>query len=574
MHFTSIVTLLTFCFVILALVFTNKRPSYIFAGALFVLYFSDIVSSEQVIASASNKGLLTLILLMLCSLALEKTRLLRKLATNIITANYSTTWVRLFGVAVLSSAFLNNTAVVSTMLAPIRSNPYHAASRLLIPLSYAAILGGTLTLVGTSTHLIVNSLLIESGETELAFFEFTKVGILLVVLCGAVLFLCSHFLPVKNIQNRKIKEYLIDAKVQPNSSLIGKSIERNGLRHLESLFLVELVRDGRLLSPVSPSEVLQQGDRLIFSGDVHKVKQLSHFDGLLLFAHENGLPMNNFTEVVVRTDGVLVGKTLKESGFRARFDAAVVAIKRDGERVSGKLGELRLKGGDFLILAVGEDFQSRKNISKNFIILSGVEPDDSLSGWREMFASLGFLSVIAISALGLTSLFKGMFLLLGALIFTQCLTVHELIRRVPIDIFVVIASALTMSQALMAVGLLDNLELWLSELQGSLTPLTALILVYVLAWLFTELVTNNAAAALVLPIALSITSSLNLYPLPYILAVAFGASASFISPYGYQTNLMVFNAGNYHLRNFIKIGLPISIIYGTTAVSSLYFIYL
>ncbi|WP_261903474.1 SLC13 family permease [Vibrio fortis] len=574
MHFTSIITLLTFCSVILTLIFTKKRPTYIFAGALLVLYLSDIVSSEQVIASASNKGLLTLILLMLCSLALEKTRLLRKLATRVIKANYSTTWVRLFGATVFSSAFLNNTAVVSTMLAPIRSNPYHAASRLLIPLSYAAILGGTLTLVGTSTNLIVNSLLIESGEPELTFFEFTKVGILLVTLCGGALFFCSHFLPVKNIQDRQVKEYLIDAKVQPGSSLIGKSIEQNGLRHLESLFLVELVRNERLLSPVSPSEILQQGDRLIFSGDINKVKQLSHFDGLFLFAHENGLPINNLTEVVVRTDGVLVGKTLKESGFRARFDAAVVAIKRDGERVSGKLGELVLKGGDFLILAVGEDFQSRKNISKNFIILSGVEPDDSLSGWREVFASLGFLSVITIAALGMTSLFKGMFLLLGSLILTKCLTVNELIRRVPIDIFVIIASALTMSQALMEVGLRDNLELWLSELQGTLTPLTALILVYVLAWLLTELVTNNAAAALVLPIALSIASSLNLHVLPYILAVAFGASASFISPYGYQTNLMVFNAGNYHLKDFVRVGLPISIVYGTTAVSSLYFIYL
>lgn len=574
MNLASSITLLTFFSVIITLIFTKKRPTYIFAGALLVLYLSDIVSSEQVIASASNKGLLTLILLMLCSLALEKTRLLRKLATRVIKANYSTTWVRLFGTTVFSSAFLNNTAVVSTMLAPIRSNPYHAASRLLIPLSYAAILGGTLTLVGTSTNLIVNSLLIESGEPELTFFEFTKVGILLVTICGVVLFLCSQFLPVKNIKDQQVKEYLIDAKVQPGSSLIGKSIEQNGLRHLESLFLVELVRNERLLSPVSPSEVLQQGDRLIFSGDINKVKQLSHFDGLFLFAHENGLPINNLTEVVVRTDGVLVGKTLKESGFRARFDAAVVAIKRDGERVSGKLGELVLKGGDFLILAVGEDFQSRKNISKNFIILSGVEPDDSLSGWREVFASLGFLSVIAIAALGVTSLFKGMFLLLGALILTKCLTVNELIRRVPIDIFVIIASALTMSQALMEVGLLDNLELWLSELQGTLTPLTALILVYVLAWLLTELVTNNAAAALVLPIALSIASSSNLYVLPYILAVAFGASASFISPYGYQTNLMVFNAGNYHLKDFVRVGLPISIVYGTTAVSSLYFIYL
>ncbi|NOH29041.1 SLC13 family permease [Vibrio mediterranei] len=574
MPLTSIITLTTFIATILALIFIQRRPAYIFAGALLVLYVTGVVSSEQVITSASNKGLLTLILLMLSSLALEKTRFLRTVATNVIKANYVSTWLRLFGSTVLSSAFLNNTAVVSTMLAPIRSNPHHPASRLLIPLSYAAILGGTLTLVGTSTNLIVNSLLIESGEAELAFFEFSKVGLFLVLLCGLALFVCSQFLPVRQLQKQQVKEYLIDAKVQPESALIGKSIEQNGLRHLESLFLVELVREGRLLSPVSPSEVIQPGDRLIFSGDVHKVRQLSQFDGLYLFAHENGLPINNLTEVVVRTDGTLVGRTLKEASFRARFDAAVVAIKRDGERVSGKLGELVLKGGDFLILAVGQDFKSRKNLSKNFIVLSGVEPDDSLVGWREWFAGVGFISVIAMAALGLMSLFKGMFLLLGVLILTKCLTVNELMRRIPKDIWVIIAAALVMSQALMGAGLLEALELWLSQLEGTLTPLTALILVYLLTWWLTELVTNNAAAALILPIALSIASSIGAPSLPYILAVAFGASASFISPYGYQTNLMVFNAGSYRLKDFVKIGLPVSLVYGATTVSALYWIYL
>ena len=574
MPFSSIITLITFIGTILALIFIQRRPTYIFAGALLVLYVCGVVTSEQVIASASNKGLLTLILLMLCSLALEKTRFLRMLAAKVIQKDYITTWFRLFCSTVLSSAFLNNTAVVSTMLAPIRNNPYHPASRLLIPLSYAAILGGTLTLVGTSTNLIVNSLLIESGEPELAFFEFSKVGGLLVLSCGLALFACSQFLPAKQGNKQQVKEYFIDAKVQPDSALIGKSIEKNGLRHLESLFLVELVREGRLISPVSPSEILQQDDRLIFSGDVHKVKQLNQFDGLLLFAHENGLPMNNLTEVVIRTDGTLVGMSLKQVGFRARFDAAVVAIKRDGERVSGKLGDLVLKGGDFLILAVGDDFKTRKNLSKNFILLSGVEPDDSLDGWREWFAGLGFVCVIAIAALGVVSLFKGMLLFLGALILTNCLTVNELMRRVPKDIWVIISSALVMSQALMSTGLLDNLELWLGYNQSSLTPLTALIMIYILTWLLTELVTNNAAAALVLPIALSVASSIGDQSLPYILAVAFGASASFISPYGYQTNLMVFNAGNYQLKDFVKIGLPISIVYGTTAVSALYWIYL
>jgi len=561
--------LVIFILTIIGLIRFQNRPAYIFGITLLLLYGGSFVTTEQLLASVANEGLLTLILLMLCSLALEKTRLLRVVATLVIKENYISTWLRLFSFTVLSSAFLNNTAVVSTMLAPIRNNPHHAASKLLLPLSYAAILGGTLTLVGTSTNLIVNSLVIEAGLPALAFFDFTLVGICVVVVCGLALFLLCPWLPVHDVEVENIQQYFIDTKVQQESSLIGKSVDQNGLRHLESLFLVEILRDGQLLSPVAPTEVIRVNDRLIFSGDVTKVMQLNQFDGLLLFANENGLPLDNLTEVVVRPESMLLNKTLKKSGFRALFDAAVVAIKRDGEPVSGKLGDVSIQAGDNLVLAVGDDFKNRKNINKNFIILSGVEPDTMLSGYKEWLAVLGFFGTILLSALGLVSLFKGVVLLFGGLLLTGCLSSSEVIRRLPTNLWVIISAALLLSHALTNSGLMLYLDQLNSLFENGLSPLLALIIVYVLTWWLTELVTNNAAAALLFPIAFGLATSLGANPMAFIMAVAFGASASFVSPYGYQTNLMVFSAGRYQLKDFIKIGLPISLVYGVVALSAI-----
>lgn len=558
-----------FCATIIGLIRYQQRPDIVFSLAFLSVYLLDLVSTEQVISSLSNQGLLTLILLMMCSLSLEKTRLLRMVGARVIKENFTQTWVRLFGMTVLSSAFLNNTAVVSTMLAPIRNNPHHPAGKLLMPLSYAAILGGTLTLVGTSTNLIVNSLVVESGLPSLKFFDFTSVGLCVVFGCGAILFLLRNTLPDHQPKQENMSEYFIDAEVEPGSSMIGKSIDDNGLRHLESLFLVEILRKDHLVSPVSPKEVIQESDRLIFSGDVTKVMQLQHFDGLTMFAHQNGLPLDNLTEVIVRQESILPGRTLKHIGFRSLFDAAVVAIRRDGIPVSGKLGEVEIKAGDSLVLAVGEDFKQRSNINKNFILLSGVVPEEALTGFKEALSIGGFIGAIALSAFGVVSLFKALVLLFGLLLLSGCLSRAEVVRRLPVKLWVIISSALCLAYALDNQGLshyFSNLE----QMTGAtVSPFVALVIIYVLTWLFTELVTNNAAAALLFPIAYGFALATQSDPTAFIMAVAFGASASFISPYGYQTNLMVFNAGSYALKDFVKLGLPVSLAYGVIVLTAI-----
>lgn len=561
MSLDAYITIGLFFATIAGLIRFQSRPAVVFGVALLVMVGLNLVSKEQLLASMSNPGLVTLVLLILCSFALEKTRLLRVIASKVIVSSYNSTWMRLFGVTALSSAMLNNTAVVATLLSPIRNNPHHFPSKLLLPLSYAAILGGTLTLIGTSTNLIVNSLYIDAEGQSLNFFSFTAVGSLLVLGCGLVLRLVSNWLP--NIEQSETcsKGYFIDAKVVEGSELIGRSVEGNGLRHLESLFLVELVREGRLISPVTPTEVLQLNDRLIFSGDITKVMQLSQFSGLALFAEKNGLLDSNLTEVVVKQESILINKTMKGAGFRALFDAAVVAIRRDGEEISGKLGEVVIKSGDFLVLAVGEDFRTRRNISKNFIVISGVEPEARINGGKAWLSIGGFAFTIALAATGVIEMLQGLMLLLGVLIFSKCLNVNEVVRRFPVDIWLIVSSAILLSQALVNTGVVDVIAQLVQDGTNKNHLYLALIIVYVATWLMTELITNNAAAALMFPIAYSIALGFGVDILPFVMTVAFAASGSFISPYGYQTNLMVYNAGQYRINDFVKVGLPVSLVY-------------
>ena len=396
----TIITLTIFVITILGLIRFQAHIARVFGGTLILLLVTNSVSNQQLMASIANPGLITLILLILCSYSIEKTRLLRSIASKIIVNNYATTQFRLFVVTTLFSAILNNTAVVATLLSSIRNNSVHTASKLLLPLSYAAILGGTLTMIGTSTNLIVNSFYIDVTGQSLSFFSFTSVGIIIVLVCGVVMGFCTHWLPEIKIADQNTQKYFINAKIAGDSELIGRTVEENGLRHLESLFLIEVVRKNSLISPVSPREVLQVDDTLVFSGDITKLMQLSQFSGLETFAHNRGLLNSNLDEVVVRQESRLIGKTLKEVGFRGLFDAAVVAIKRDGASISGKLGEVVINPGDFLVLATGKSYRDNTELTGNFIDVSGVEPDKSLSGWKAWLSTGGFIVTILLSALG------------------------------------------------------------------------------------------------------------------------------------------------------------------------------
>ena len=553
--------------VVFVLIFLDYRPSKVFAAALIINLLAGVVTVDQVISNASNDAVVTLMVLLVCSTAMDKTSALKKLGRRILTESYLFSFWRVVLLSGFCSAILNNTAVVATLLSTIRNNTYHPPSKLLIPLSFATIFGGTMTLIGTSTNLIVNSMWVSEGNTPLGFFDFTLIGAAIMLAGLVVLFALTPLLPDIKTGKKSLKEYFIEARVSPDSSLIGKSIHENRLRSLHSLFLVEIIRDGRLISPVTPSEVIEADDSLVFVGDVKSINELQEFNGITLFAGENGLLQQNLVEVVIANRSNLIGRTLKEAGFRDRFDAAVVAMQRDGEPVSGKLGEVILQEGDNLVLAVGPDFINRHNISRNFFLLSDIKLFDSLSVKKEITAIAGFLITIALAAAQILPLLDGLIYFLALLLFGRILTINDIRQKFPVDLWVILTSAMTLGTGLVHSGILEDFANYYHGVFAHLSPIWFLVSIYLLTMILTELITNAAAAALTFPIGYGLAQVIGIDPLPVIMTICYAASASFLLPYGYQTNLMVYNIGGYRPRHFFRVGLGITITYTTVVLT-------
>ncbi|WP_105257855.1 SLC13 family permease [Pseudoalteromonas sp. T1lg88] len=555
-----------------ALVLTHVRPATLFFSALLGCYALGYVDTPTLLGNFTNTGLVSLVLLMLVSIALERTSLLQILAKRIVDPSLKLSIIKVSTLTAAASAFLNNTAVVASLVGPLTRNKHHAPSKLLIPLSYAAILGGTTTLVGTSTNLIVNSFTQQYDGLSLAMFSFLPIGLAVTLVGVLLLIFCHKLLPDYPRVEGEHKEYLLEAKVNADSPLIGKSIEKNGLRDLDDLFLVEIVREKRLISPVRPQNKVRAGDKLIFTGNVQSVTALQRIPGITLFADSNGLLSSNLQEVIVTHTSTLVGQTLKDVGFRAKFDAAVVAIHRNRGRLSGKLGEVAIRPGDRLMLAVGRDFQNRNNLDKNFYFVSEHSVAKAYNRVSEFALLGGFAAVIALAASALVPLVQGLLVFVALLLATKVLDGQELKRRFPFELVIIIASALGLANAFSGSGAELALQQLLGEHQG-LTPFMALVLVYVLTVLLTELITNNAAAALMFPLAYGLASSLEVSLMPFAMTVAYGASAAFISPYSYQTNMIVMNAGQYRFADFARLGVIMSLAYAAVVLSLIGYVF-
>ncbi|GMM91283.1 SLC13 family permease [Vibrio fortis] len=547
--------------IVTCLLTTRIKPSFIFAGAAFIAFMAGMIDVSSLAGNFTNSSLLTLVLLILASSALEKTRLISWVSRNISEGRLGTVVAKLGVSTALLSSFTNNTAVVVSLIGAIKRNQQHAPSKLLIPLSYAAILGGTLTLIGTSTNLIINSFVEDAGLPSLNFFTPTLIG--LAVLVGGVLILIplSYFLPSYDDGSQDELPYFLEARVEPGSPLVGRSVSENNLRALRKLFLAEVIRDGKTTASIDPDFVLQARDRLLFCGDVESVATLQEIQGLTLFGqhHLNG---QNFVEVVVSSSASVCNKTLKTSQFRDRFDAVVVAIRRGHERLEGGLGNITLTAGDTLVLVPGKRFEEqRQQHSKEFVLMNDLDSSAKLDADKSALVLLGFAAVIGLALTNTLPIIKGLAGFLLLLVAFGVVQLNELRRRFPVDIVVIVGSALSIAQLMISSGLSEQMGLMFIEAFNGWGVFGALVATYLMTLVLTELVTNNAAAALSFPIGYSMAVGYGVDPMPFIMAVLFGASASFISPYGYQTNLLVYSVGNYHLTDYLRIGIPISIVY-------------
>ncbi|QYJ79552.1 SLC13 family permease [Shewanella acanthi] len=542
------------------------NPAMLFLFAFLLCYLLGMVALDTALTSFTNTGLVTLVLLVLAATALEKTPLLGKLSQVIGHSSLSVTMAKLGISTALLSSFTNNTAVVASLIGVVRRNQAHAPAKLLLPLNYAAILGGTLTLIGTSTNLIVNTFVENAGLPPLGFFEFTPVAMFIVIACLLLLVILSRTLPDRREESAdESLPYLLEAHVASASSLVGRSVVENKLRALKKLYLVELERSGIRISPVPPQLVLQSNDVLRFSGAVESVELLHQFDGLDWFGKHQAKGQN-LVEAVLAPSSTLVGKTLKSTQFREQFDAAVMAIRRGQHPLKGGLGDIVLQPGDVLLLTPGDHFGNHERLGDEFAAISGLDLSVRLDKRRSQFVLFGFVATIGLSLLSVLPLAKGLVLLLLSYFAIGAVSLSELKRRFPIELVVIVGSALGLANLMMSTGLADGLAQSVLSAINGFGAFGAFIGVYLLTLLLTELVTNNAAAALAFPIAYAIALNYGVDPRPFIMAVVFGASASFISPYGYQTNLMVYNAGNYRFSDFVRLGLPLSVLYSLIVI--------
>lgn len=560
--------LASLCIFLVVLISGRVKPASGFTALAALYLLTGQVNTATLLQQYTNPALATLVLLLLVSLALERSPLLDWLANRLLSGNERMATARLMGASALLSAFLNNTAVVAAFLGAISRQPKLAPSRLLIPLSYASVLGGVTTLVGTSTNLVVNSFYLNAAGQELGMFQFALVGLPVALISLGVLLWRAGHLPHRSGEDTQDRlSYFLAAELTDNSPMAGKSIEANGLRSLEGLYLLEIERNGRLISPVAPEELLQPDDTLVFTGEVSKVQALKRFPGLRLFGHQaDKLLATNLVEVVVSHQSELPGKTLQEVDFRSMFSAGVVGIRRGEKRLEGKLGQIPLRVGDCLLMAVSADFRQHRNLDRNFHLLSGSFTRPRLSRGQSLAALGGFAGVIGSASLGLLPLFHGLILLLAGLLASRILTVDELRRRFPFALWLIIGSALALAQALENSGAATLLVQGMQQLFSGYGVYAAFAGCYVLTLLLTETVTNNAAAALTFPIAWSTAQAFGADPLPFVMAVAYGASACFLIPFGYQTHLMVYSPGHYRIVDFLKTGLPVSLAYSASVL--------
>lgn len=556
-----------------ALVFSRVNATVLFLIAALFCLISGLVNIDTFWSKTTNEGLVTLVLLILCAVALERLPWLGMLSRTVDSPRLSWSIAKIVAIAAPMSAVLNNTAVVAGLANVLRRSEFHASSRLLLPLSYAAILGGTLTLIGTSTNLIVSSFLEDRRGVGLGFGDFFVISAPVVLFVGLLLVVLARRLPTRENFEAIETEYTLEAEVDSEGALVGRTVEEAGLRALETLYLAEILRDGRKIKPVSPTDILLSGDRLVFTGDVSDVARIDHVEGLSTFAKREGLMQSELTEVLVAPGSILNGRSAKSLGFRARFNAAIVAVQRDGKHVEGRLGELPLSAGDLLVLATGDDFAERKNLSRNFIVLSeslDVRLMDPTAGF---LATAALFAIIALAAWGAIPLSLGLLFLLVGFWAADVVSVDDLRRRFPFDIWILVSSALVVADAMVESQFVESVVGSAMPMLSGSAPFLGLVIIFVLTLILTELITNNAAAALMFPVGYALAEASGVDVMPFALAVAFAASGSFLTPYGYATNLIVQNIAGYTRGDYLRFGYPITLAYTVGVLAMLHTVY-
>jgi di/tricarboxylate transporter len=541
-------------------------------SATIVLLLAGVIDADQAFAGFSNEAPIIVGALLVFARAADIAGIVGPAIERLFGATVGErgSLARLLFPLTTMSAFLNNTTLVAMTVPAVidlcrRRNV--SPSRFLIPVSFAAVLGGVITAVGTSTNLTVSGLLRDAGMAPLSLFELTPVGLPIALAgCLVIVALAPRVLPHRGAARRPgngagLRDFTVSMRVKVGGPLDGRSIEAAGLRHLHGVFLVEIERGAQRLGPVAPTEILAGDDVLTFVGQVDDVVDLHRVRGLesAEARHIDQLAGAGqaFFEVVVGPG--LVRTTLREIGFRGRYGAAVLAIHRAGQRVEGKLGEVALRLGDTLLVLADPGFRERYRDGREFLVvapLRGTPPARGRRGWLVGLTGLGF--VVATGS-GLLPILHAALVAALVIVAGGALTIRQARDAIDLDIVVLIAAAFGLGAAVADSGLAAALADLLVGLMAPLGLLGALAGVIIATMLLTELISNNAAAVLAFPVALAVAAATGSDPRPFVVGVTMAASLSFLTPIGYQTNLMVYALGGHRFLDFTRLGVFVTV---------------
>ncbi|KRW82010.1 MULTISPECIES: SLC13 family permease [Marinobacter] len=561
-------------------------PHMVMMAVLVVLSASGIISADQALAGFSNSGLITVVAMFVVAAGIHHSGGVDLLVNHLLRSPKSvrSAQARIALPVALLSGFLNNTPVVATMIPAVHAWSRKigiAPSKLMIPLSYSAILGGTLTLIGTSTNLVVNGQYQQlTGEAGFSIFSISVVGLPVAIIGLAVMLLVMpRVLPDRKDQQKfgSMREFTLEVAVSPGGPLVGKTVGEAGLRELERLYLVEIERDGSLVTAVPSEERLRGGDRLVFAGDTQAISDLLRINGIVPSVHDDEPSLSKdraerrLVEAALSPQSDVLGLTIRDARFRDRYGAVVLAVARGGERVSGNLGNIRLKPGDVLLLEARPAFVSRQRYNKDFLLINDLETetprhDRAWLSWGILLVLVGLAACGVLSMLNAALLGAAMMILLG------CCSVGQAQKSVDVPVMLTIAASFALGAALEETGAATFMAEGILAFSAGQVLLT-LFLVYCAVSFLTEVITNNAAAVLVIPVVLSMTASMGVSAEPFVIAVMMAASASFATPLGYQTNMMVFGPGGYRFSDFVKVGLPMNLLVGLTTVAVIATVY-
>jgi len=567
------ITLAVLTATVVGLVRGRVSPPAGVVGASALLFVLGVTTVSEAFSGFSNPAPITVAALYVIAGAIERTGALQPVLARVLAEPKSVRGdlVRLIVPSAAASAFVANTPIVA-MLTPAvakwADERGRHASTFLIPLSYATILGGAVTAIGTSTNLVASGLLEDAGLGALGLFELATIGLPLALIgVGLIVVLAPLVLPERGRPQREQggRSFTVRMNVDPGGSVDGQSVRDAGLRSLNGVYLVEIERPDRLIAPVSPAQTLRGGDTLVFAGGVDDVVDLQSIDGLTAaeddaLDHLTGDRNTAFFEVVVGPSSPLSGRTPADVKFRQRYGAAILAVHRDGERLAGKLGSARLRTGDTLLVVAERGFRVRWRDSGEFLLVSRLDAELAPASNNSLRALAALVLAVALPLVGVMSVTRSTILAAILLVLTGVLRPREARDAVDINVVLMIGGAFGLGQAVSVSGLGQLIADTMFAATGSFGTFGAVVGVVVTTMVLTELVTNAAAVALVFPIALDIADRSGLDPRLLVMGAAIAGSASFLTPVGYQTNTMVYGPGGYRFTDYLRLGIPMSLL--------------